>query len=151
MGKTAFIGHRRFFCEDIGARLFAAVEREISNGCRSFTMGVHGQFDRLALCACRRARNERPDVTIEVVITSLHSLGGDEYSDVKTVVYETEDAHYKRRITLSNRRMIDSSDTLICYVDESAYRSGAKTAMRYAERKGLKIVNLWREKRASEK
>ncbi len=39
--------------------------------------------------------------------------------------------------------MIDTCDTLICYVDTSAYRSGAKTALRYAEKRGLKIVNLY--------
>ena len=42
--------------------------------------------------------------------------------------------------------MIDTCDALICYVDEKAYRSGAKTAMRYAKRKGLRIINLYDEK-----
>lgn len=41
--------------------------------------------------------------------------------------------------------MIDACDKLFCYVDEKTYRSGAKTAMRYAKRKGLEIINLWRE------
>ena len=41
--------------------------------------------------------------------------------------------------------MIDGCDTLICYVDFKRYRSGAKTAMNYAKRKGLKIVNLFDE------
>lgn len=59
------------------------------------------------------------------------------------VLYEIEEVHYKRRITLSNQKMIDECDTLICYVDESAYQSGAKTAMRYAQKKGLRIVNLY--------
>ena len=59
---------------------------------------------------------------------------------------QTADAHYKQRITLSNRQMIDGCDTLICYVDEHVYRSGAKTAMCYAKKKGLKIINLFREK-----
>ena len=42
--------------------------------------------------------------------------------------------------------MIDGCDTLICYVDPKRYRSGAKTAMNYAKRKGLKIINLYNEK-----
>ena len=60
-------------------------------------------------------------------------------------MYDIEDAHYKQQITLSNRQMLDTCDTLICYVEEKAYRSGAKTALRYAQKRGLKIVNLWRE------
>ena len=41
--------------------------------------------------------------------------------------------------------MIDDCDTLICYVNSSGYRSGAKTALRYTEKRGLKIVNLYRK------
>lgn len=41
--------------------------------------------------------------------------------------------------------MIDTCDTLICYVDSNSYRSGAKTAMRYAEKQGLNIINLYRK------
>ena len=41
--------------------------------------------------------------------------------------------------------MMDECDTLICYVDPTQRRSGAKTAMNYAKRKGLRILNLFRE------
>ncbi len=60
-------------------------------------------------------------------------------------MFDIEDAHFKQRITLSNRQMIDSCDTLICYVDERVQQSGAKAAMRYAKKKGLTIINLYRE------
>lgn len=149
--KTAFIGHRQIFAKDIMERLSNAVRTEIDNGCMAFTMGTHGEFDRLALGACRRLRYDYSNLEIEVVITSLNTIKkGSEldivlYSDVKTIMYDIEDAYYKRQIILSNRQMIDTCDTLICYVDTTAYRSGAKMALRYAERKGLKIVNLFRE------
>lgn len=149
--KTAFIGHRQIFAKNLDERLLTAIEAEIQNGCKAFTMGTHGQFDSLALGACRKLRNTYNEIEIEVVLTSLHTIEKNNewdivpYSDVKTIMYEIEDAHFKQQITLSNRQMIDTCDTLICYVDERAYRSGAKTAMRYAKRKGLKIINLWRE------
>jgi hypothetical protein len=41
--------------------------------------------------------------------------------------------------------MIDTCDTLICYVNKKRSPSGAKTAMNYAKRKGLKIINLYHE------
>ncbi len=149
--KTAFIGHRQVFAKNIDKKLMDSIRTEIANGCKEFTMGTHGEFDSLSLNACRRLRNTYPDLQIEVVITSLHTIKkGSEfdtvpYSDVKTIMYEIENAHYKQQITLSNRQMLDTCDTLICYVDTSAYRSGAKTALRYAEKKGLKIVNLYRK------
>lgn len=148
--KTAFIGHRQIFVKDISDRLTYAIQTEIKNGCTRFTMGTHGAFDKLALNSCRRLRQIYSDVQIEVVITSLNMIKKNSefdtapYADIATVMYEIEDAHYKRQITLSNKQMIDTCDTLICYVNTSEYRSGAKTALRYAEKRGLKIINLFR-------
>ena len=148
--KTAFIGHRQIFAKDIKERLIAAIQTEIENGCKGFTMGTHGEFDTLSLSICRSLRKTHTDLEIEVVITSLNSIKKDgklaaPFADVKTVMFDIEETHYKRKITLSNRQMIDGCDTLICYVNPLEYRSGAKTALRYAEKRGLKIVNLYRE------
>lgn len=149
--KTAFIGHRKIFAKDIDDRLMTAIQSEIESGCVAFTMGMHGDFDRFALSACKSLRQTHKELEIEVVLTSLNAIKKDgefaaaPYSDVKTVMFDIEDIHYKRRITLSNRHMLDNCDSLICYVNTSEYRSGAKTALRYAERRGLKIINLFRE------
>lgn len=61
-------------------------------------------------------------------------------------MYEIEETHYKRQIIESNHQMIDNSNTLICYVNKKHNPSGAKLAMNYAKRKGLKIINLYDEK-----
>ena len=150
--KTCFIGHRWLYVEDIFERIKIAVMLEMIKGCKSFIMGTHGDFDSWALAACRHLRKMYKDMDIEVVITSKNALkkSNDEYrdnqyDDVKTVTFDIDEAHYKSRITLSNRKMIDQCDTLICYVDDGEYRSGARTAMRYAKKKGLRIVNLYRE------
>lgn len=147
--KTAFIGHRQIFGKTIAKRLEEAIKTEIENGCKFFTMGTHGEFDALTLSICRNLRNRYKDIEIKVVITDLHSIeksrGYEPYADVKTVMYSIEDAHYKQRIILSNRQMIDTCDTLICYVNKKQYKSGAKTAMYYAIRKGLRIINLYRD------
>ena len=149
--RTAFIGHRKVFAKNIAERLLTAIQAEMENGCTLFTMGNHGEFDAFALSVCRNLRRTYKELEIEVVITSLNAIKkGSEfdeapYADVKTVMFDIEDVHYKRRITLSNRRMIDGCDTLICYVNPTEYRSGAKTALRYAEKRGLKIINLYRD------
>jgi len=149
--KTAFIGHRKIFAKDIDERLSAAISTEIENGCTKFTMGIHGEFDSLALNTCRQLRRIYKEMEVEVVITSLNAIKKNSrfnsapYDDVKTVMYDIEDAHFKQQITLSNRQMIDECDTLICYVNPSEIRSGAKTALRYAKKRGLKIINLFRE------
>ncbi len=147
--KCCFIGHRQVLAENINEKLSAAISKEISNGCNTFIMGTHGEFDRLSLNACRNLRNIYKDIRIEVAITSVNAINRlsyyNPYPDVETVMYQIEEAHFKRQITLSNRLMIDNCDVLICYVNTAEYQSGAKTAMRYAEKQGLKIINLYCE------
>ena len=147
--KTAFIGHRFVFLAKTEERLAAAVEQRIAEGCKVFIMGTHGEFDELALSVCRRARRIHPEIKIEVVLTSYHALEkkGEydfvPYQDVDTVMYDIEDVYFKKQITVSNRKMIDECDTLICYVDKYRIPSGARSAMNYAKRKGLKIIDLF--------
>lgn len=155
--RTAFIGHRDFLPQDIEERLRKAVKNEIDLGCKYFTMGTHGKFDINALHVCRILRENYIDIEIEVVITSIHQLEpkkikdkfGEyiykEYEDVKTIMYDIEEQHYKRKIIESNRQMIDACDALICYIRPNEYKSGAKMAMNYAKRKGLKIINLYKK------
>ena len=156
MRKVCFIGHRRIFDRSVREKLKTAIENEIKNGCKFFTMGTHGEFDELALSVCRELRKSYKDIKIEVVITSLKKiekqlLYDDEfgkeyeipYNDVSTIMYEIEETHFKKQITESNHQMIDTCDTLICYVNKKHNPSGAKHAMNYAKRKGLKIINLY--------
>ncbi|MDE7372949.1 MAG: hypothetical protein K2N18_02690, partial [Clostridia bacterium] len=101
----------------------------------------------------RELRHNYADIKIEVVITSINAIQPrvnerfetkiTPYSDVKTVLYEIEEVHYKRRITESNKTMINNCDTLICFVDENKKQSGALTALKYAKAKGLRIINLF--------
>ena len=151
-GRVAFIGHRVVYEFDrVKKRLEEAICERIDCGCRFFTMGTHGEFDEMALSLCRQARKEHKDIEIEVALTSYRAVEKRAdcdyvpYGDVNTVTYDVEDEHFKRRITLTNRRMIDACDTLICDVDEERSRSGARRAMDYAARKGLKIINVFRK------
>lgn len=156
--KVCFIGHRNVFkYNEIREKLYYIVEQEIKQGCKFFTMGTHGEFDKLALSVCRELRNIYKGIEIEVVITSLKKIKtiidhdpifGDEkyipYSDVKTTMYDIEEEHYKRRIIVSNQKMIDNCDTLICYVNPTKTYGGAIIAYKYAKKKGLHIVNLYK-------
>ena len=161
--KVCFIGHRYLWDSGIKERLTRAVQNEIDLGCKEYAMGTHGEFDVLALSVCRGLREIYSDLEIEVVLTSYHKIQNkligvfkDEYgetemihqdykilNDVKTTMYDIEDLHYKKRITESNKKMIDFCDTLICYVNTNKLNGGAKTAYNYAKKKGLKIINLY--------
>ena len=149
--RTAFIGHRHIFDKNISEKLRDAIIQEINNGCKHFVVGTHGDFDRAALNVCRKLREDYKDINIDVVITSLSQIKYNNsvdylpspYSDTNIIMYEIEDTHFKRKIIESNKQMIDSCDTLICFVDENyKYSSGAKNVYQYAKKKGLHIVNL---------
>ena len=156
MKKIAFAGHSLVFDRDVRKRLLDAVEDEIKNGARFFTMGRYGEFDKMALDVCKELRNTYQDIIIEVVVTSFQQINpiieSDQfgttkyypYEDVEAIMYDIENEHYKRRITVSNRKMIDNCDTLICYVNKNYSYSGAKRTLNYAKKKGLEIINLYK-------
>ena len=157
MGKVCFIGHRQILDMSIREKLKKAVENEIKDGADFFTMGTHGDFDRMALGVCRELRKTYKNITIEVVITSFKTIEpiidhdpifGDEkyypYADVQTTMYNIEEEHYKRQIVASNQQMIDNCDTLICCINPTKTYGGAILAYNYAKKKGLHIVNLYK-------
>lgn len=154
--KVTFIGHRYIYNREIENRLYEEIERQIKNGCHIFRIGTHGDFDKLALSVCRKLREIYQDIVIEVVLTSLNQIkpliiddpvfGSEKYipyCDVTTIMYEIEDEHFKRKITISNQKMIADCDILICYVDSKRTYGGARFGLNYAKKKGLKIINLF--------
>lgn len=155
--KVAFIGHREIICDDLEERLNNAIQNEINLGCRNFVMGVHGDFDDLSMNCCKKLKETYKNIEIEVVTTSLAKINPvviedecgkllyNKYEGVKTIMYDIENTHFKQRISESNKQMINSCDTLICYVNSKKCHSGAKTALNFAKRKGLKIINLYKE------
>ena len=158
--RVAFIGHRNLWgrSSEVEAKLYKEVEKQIQNGCKFFTMGTHGEFDKIALNVCRVLRRTYPDIIIEVAITNLHNIthitdqdtiwGDEKYkknTNIKTTMYDIEEQHFKRKITVSNQQMLSLCDTLICYVDTTRIYGGAILAYKYAKKKGLQIVNLYQQ------
>ena len=146
--KVTFIGHRILLQSNIQQLLKSAIENEIQSGCKNFIVGSHGEFDKTVLEVLLSLKNTYSEIQIEVVITNYNPKIKDEIiikenPKYETVMFEIEDLHPKQRITASNKQMINSCDTLICYVQPNAWKSGAKTALNYAQKKGLKIINLY--------
>ncbi len=156
MGKTiAFFGHRTiFYQKDVEEKLFNLLKDKINNGYTKVIMGARGDFDSISLQVCTKIKNTfYKDLEIIVVFTNLSCLTKktfesnsiiDLYHKDKliTMYYEIENYHYKRRITISNQKSIDNSDLVICYVEKNCYRSGAKTAMKYALKTNKEVINL---------
>jgi len=155
MKTIAFFGHSQILnCDDIKQRLIKVLtdtKKEYSR----FLIGCHGDFDELALSTCLNYKKCDCNINVIVVLTSLSFLNKDKngYSraDIykkqgcETVFYDIERVYFKNRITFSNKKMIDESDLIICYVDMRAYQSGAKTAIKYALKQKKKVINLYKK------
>lgn len=157
MKKVAFFGHRKIFNQTTVQERIVEILNEITQkGFCNILIGCHGDFDNLALSTCLSYKKDTGrDIKISVVLTSLSFLNKDKYGysmaesiknrNCETLFYDIEDVHFKNRITVSNKKMIDDSDMIICYVDMTSYKSGAKNAIKYAMKKNKTVVNLYRE------
>ena len=155
MKTIAFFGHRQIFNDYvIREKLLSALKSELVQEDIRFLIGCHGDFDELALSTCLYFKNNTNcNIEINVVLTNLSFLNKDEngYSraDIyknkgcETIFYDIERIYFKNRITVSNKKMVDESDLIICYVDMKAYKSGAKTAVSYALKQNKKVINLF--------
>lgn len=144
--KVCFIGHRQFLPPWLAEQLKRTVEETIKNGCQYFTMGTHGDFDRLALAVCRQLKSQYPTLKIEVILTNppppTDSIMQPN-QDIETIMYEIETLHPKQRIWFSNQKMVENCDTLICYADNNWHlTSGTHKVVKYALKRGLQIINL---------
>ena len=63
----------------------------------------------------------------------------DYYDDVE-ICSESAEAYYKSAIHIRNRKMVDRSDLIICFIQHKS--GGAYKTIQYAEKQGKKIINL---------
>lgn len=153
MKTIAFFGHRRLRCGDISDRVKKVMENYLDQEIHCL-IGTHGEFDNLVLSVCRELRNSFPNIRITLIFTTLTVFNkkADEvcaiaelYKDVETMIYEIEQEHFKNRIVESNKRMVDESDVVICYVDMELTRSGARRAIKHAMKQEKEVINLFKE------
>lgn len=151
----SFFGHRRIpYGIDLDERLKETIQNCYDRGGRIFKMGNHGEFDGAARSACCNFKRNNKDIKVVVTLTSLALLNrpedessvADFYTEqgAETIMYEIEEIHFKNQITFSNRRMVDESDIIVCYINPKNRGSGAGRAVRYAQRQGKEVVNLFK-------
>lgn len=148
--KVCFIGHRSFNTIPVREKLKNCIQELINDGYNFFMIGCHGDFDKLSLSVCRELK-KLYNIDIEIVLTSLHIFDKENiyddkstiYRDVSTILYECENVFYKNRIEFCNKKMVDECDVLVCYIDETKYKSGAKLIYNYAKKQRKTIINLF--------
>ncbi|MBQ9131328.1 MAG: hypothetical protein IJX62_02495 [Clostridia bacterium] len=144
--RVVFIGHRRI--ED-DYRLGNTLERMARDLIRSkeyveFYIGRNGDFDILAASAVKRAQSAMGHENSSLILVQPYKMKQDNdyrkyYDDM--MYPNPPSTHHKNAITLRNRWMVEQAHLLLACVNLNK-AGGALTALRYAEKRGVPIINL---------
>ena len=144
--RVAFIGHREIhdiiYVENTIEELVLDLLHRYEFV--EFNLGRNGDFDICAASAIKRAQNKygTQNSSLNLILpykSKDESYFGKYYDEI---IYTLDNyTHFKSAIKKRNEWIIDNSDLLICYVEENR-QGGAMTALKYAQTRRIKIVNL---------
>lgn len=147
---VSFFGHRYIEREtEIESRLDKLLhDLIIQKEYVDFLIGRDGEFDLLASAVIKRAiRNYGYGNThFTLVLPYMKAEYRDneqsylDYYDEVEICSESAKTHPKSAIQVRNRSLVDRSDLVVCCIQHKS--GGAYKTIRYAEKKGKRIVNL---------
>ena len=115
MASCFFIGHRNA-PEKLRPLLDAAIKRHITEyGVREFVVGHYGRFDYMAAAAVKVAKEQRPDISLVLLLPHYPFPYDTEGYDSTYYPEGMEDVPKPFAIVRANEYMIRTSDYLICY------------------------------------
>lgn len=144
--RVTFIGHSRIYGN---LHLTDRIERIVSDLIRTkefveFYVGRNGDFDIYAASAVKAAQRALGNHNSYLTLVQPYPAKDDEYYEKYYDAIErpiSPKIHPKGAITARNRWLIDNADLLIAYV-EDGQPGGAMTALNYAKKRNLEILNL---------
>ena len=147
--QVAFIGHRRI---DAYVHLEDRIEQIARDQIRQkeyveFYIGRNGDFDIMAASAIKRAQRALGHENSSLILVQPYPMKDDEYYEnyYDELAYPiSQHVHPKAAITQRNQWMIDHAQLLIAFV-EAEKKGGASAALKYANKKGVPILNLARQ------
>ena len=150
--RITFAGHREILNH---TRLEDTVEKIIRQMLSKkeyveIYIGRNGDFDILVASAVKRAQKAIGHHNSCLTLVQPYRMKDDEYYEAfyDEVIHPIPEAsHPKSAITARNQWMIDQADLLVAYV-EGGRTGGALSSLQYAQKHGVKTVNLADEKSA---
>ena len=156
--SVCFTGHRKITedREKLSERLYVLLERLVTeHRITDFYTGGAVGFDTLAALTVLKLRETYPHIKLHLVLPcpfEEQSAGWtetqkDEYRYIASLADTKEfiSEHYNNdAMKLRNTRLVELADEYcICYWNVHNFRSGTGQTVRMAERKGIKILNLY--------
>lgn len=147
-----FTGHRKLpenRIPDILSRLEEVLERLIQEGVREFCAGGALGFDTLAALRVLEFKKQYPDVRLVLILPCKDQTKYWSESDISVyenirecadeVIYTSEHS-YSGCMHVRNRALVDRSSWCVCCLIQA--RGGTKYTVGYAQKKGLRIINV---------
>lgn len=144
---VSFFGHRKLYdLQRIDECLMPIIKALLkSKEYVAFLIGRNGEFDEYAASIIKRIQKEvgkdNNDITLVLPYMVANLEYYEKYYDHILIPESIGAAHPKSAITLKNRWMVDQSDLVIVNVEHN--KGGAFSAMKYAEKKNKKMINLY--------
>ena len=142
--RVAFIGHREV--EDwrtVDSKVDEIVRDLIKNKeFVEFYIGRHGEFDESVASIIKRAQNDLGKENSSLILVLPYKHKDEEYYQkyYDEILMPIEKVHYKAAITKRNEWLVDNCELLVAYVNKDF--GGAYHTLRYAEKKGVQIINI---------
>ena len=146
--RVSFVGHRML--QNIGS-----LETQLENLIRElllqneyveFFIGRNGDFDILVASVIKRVQKTVGKENSSLILALPYHAKDEKYYEnyYDEVCFPIEEKiHFKAAILRRNQWMIDQSDLLVAYVEHKT--GGAFKALKYAEKKAIKIIRLGAE------
>lgn len=150
--SCAFSGHRiiyRTHKEPLNTLLSDTVDALISSGISRFCSGGAKGFDLLAAELILKKRNEGAHVSLCMILPCQDQAARwpcelrKKYEEIISLADEviyTGEKYDQFCMHIRNRRLVDESEVLLCYLNREA--SGTAYTRNYAAERGKKIINL---------
>lgn len=144
--KSCFMFGHADCPDNIIPRIEAAIEDQyINNGITVFYVGNRGRFDSIAAVACKLVKQRHPEIRLYLLLTyhpgerAVDLIDGFDNSYYPPL----EGTPRQYAIVKANRYMVDTADSIICYVK---HIGNTRNLLEYAQRRqkkdGINIENV---------
>jgi len=151
---VCFTGHRTIKkndLSDVTDKLDVVISRCINKGYRRFLSGGAIGFDNLAAHRVVKARDSHPEIELILVLpcrdqtkpwNSLSDINDYRYlKDVANSIIFTQDFYDPGCMMKRNAYMVDHSELCIAYFNGK--RGGTMNTIKYAQKNGVAVINLF--------
>ncbi len=155
--SVCFTGHRQMrLTGGLQARLFSVLEKLIQRGAVDFYAGGAIGWDTVCARAALTLRDNYPGIRLNLLLpcppTSFTLRWTPEARAMLSDIARRADSvnilapsYYQGCMRERNLRLVEAADCCVCYYDSTRRASGTGQTVRFAEQKGIEIINLLEE------